>query len=190
MAMIPVEIFNHDMKATPTLEDYITKKVSNLDKYINSLEAARVIVAFRKALKDAGDRAKVQITLRGKGFVLRAEEQTDQPHSAFDLALEKMERQIERYRGKHYPAKGYQRSNSFEIEEEVIAAYQDDDGLPSIRRRKKFQLFPMDENEAIEQMRLLGHENFFVFYNMDAGCVSVLYKRGDNGFGLIDTELA
>jgi putative sigma-54 modulation protein len=187
--MIPVEIFNHDMKATPTLEDYITKKVSNLDKYINSLEAARVDVAYRKALKDAGDRAKVQITLRGKGFVLRAEEQTDQPHSAFDLALEKLERQIERYRGKHYPAKGDQRAKSFESEEEVIAAYQEEAPAP-ILRRKKFQLLPMDEAEAMEQMRLLGHENFFVFYNMDAGCVSVLYKRGDNGFGVIDTELA
>jgi putative sigma-54 modulation protein len=187
MNMIPVEIFHHDMKATPTLEDYITKKVSSLDKFINSLEMARVDVAYRKALKDAGDRAKVQITLRGKGFILRAEEQTDQPHSAFDLALEKMERQIERYRGKHYEARGEKRSGSSEADD--LSEVEADEGTPIIRR-KKFQLFPMDATEAMDQMRLLGHENFFVFYNMDAGCVSVLYKRGDNGFGLIDTELA
>ena len=48
----------------------------------------------------------------------------------------------------------------------------------------------MDEAEAIEQMKLLGHENFFVFYNMDASCVSVMYQRGDGSYGLIDTEIA
>lgn len=183
--MIPVEIFNHDMKATPSLEEYITKKVSKLDKYINSLEGARVDLTYHKALKDADDRAKAQITLRGKGFVLRSEEQTDQPHSAFDIALEKMERQIERYRGKHYPPRG-ERPDGAEIERD----FEPEGGASPIVRRKKFQLLPMGADEAIEQMRLLGHENFFVFYNMDAGCVSVLYRRRNNNFGLIDTELA
>jgi putative sigma-54 modulation protein len=183
--MIPVEIFNHEMKATPSLEDYINKKVSKLDRYINSLEAARVDLTYHKALKDADDRAKAQITLRGKGFVLRAEESTDQPHSAFDQALEKIQRQIERYRGKHYPVRG----NDRQQEEEFLEQPQEE--RPAvIGRRKKFLLQPMDEIEAIEQMRLVGHENFFVFYNMSASCVSVLYKRQNNTYGLINTEMA
>lgn len=187
--MIPVEIFAHEMKVPDNLEDYINKKVSKLDRYINSLEAARVDLTYRKALKAAEDRCKVQITLRGKGFVLRSEERTDQPHSAFDLALEKIERQVERYRGKHYAVRGDTKSISDDAAEAVASVYQEEESS-QIARRKRFMLHPMDESEAMEQMRLLGQENFFVFYNMNAGCVSVLYQRRDGSFGLIDTELA
>jgi putative sigma-54 modulation protein len=187
--MIPVEIFTHEMKLPDNLHDYVTKKVTKLDRYINSLEAARVDLTYRKALKAAEDRCKVQITLRGKGFVLRAEERTDQPHSAFDLALEKIERQLERYRGKHYVNRGDARSISDDAAQAVAAAYTEVEP-EQIVRRKKFLLHPMDEGEAMEQMRLLGQENFFVFYNMNAGGVSVLYKRRDGTFGLIETELA
>jgi putative sigma-54 modulation protein len=69
----------------------------------------------------------------------------------------------------------------FEEEEEPLG--------PVIARRKRFTLVPMDETEAIEQMELLGHEDFFVFYNIDTNSVNVLYRRRDNTYGLIETEI-
>jgi putative sigma-54 modulation protein len=187
--MIPVQIFGREMQVDPALEDYVTKKASKLDRYIDGVEEARVDLAFRKAKRAAEDRFKVQITLKGKKFTLRSEEKTDQIHSAFDAALDKMQRQIERYKGKHYRGKGNGASMNDVPMEEATAASQTEQE-PLIAKRKRFLLQPMDEREAIEQMKLLGHENFFVFYNMDASCVSVLYYRGDGTFGLIDTEIA
>lgn len=187
--MIPVQIFGREMKVDPSLEDYVTKKAAKLDRYIDGVEEARVDLMFRKARRAAEDRFKAQITLKGKKFTLRSEERTDQIHSAFDAALDKMQRQIERYKGKHYRGKGNAAIQNDIAVEEIIAAYQAEPA-PNIARRKRFQLHPMDENEAIEQMKLLGHENFFVFYNMDASSVSVMYQRGDGTYGLIDTEIA
>jgi putative sigma-54 modulation protein len=60
---------------------------------------------------------------------------------------------------------------------------------PQIVRRKKFMLTPMDEEEAIEHMNLLGHDNFFVFYNFNTDSVNVVYKRRDGTYGLIEPEL-
>lgn len=187
--MIPVQIFGREMQVDASLEDYVTKRASKLDRFIDGVEEARVDLMFRKAKRAAEDRFKAQITLKGKKFTLRSEEKTDQIHSAFDAALEKLERQIERYRGKHYRGKADAAVKNDMAMEEVIAALQAEEA-PSIARRKRFLLHPMDENEAIEQMKLLGHENFFIFYNMDAACVSIIYQRGDGSYGLIDTEIA
>ena len=62
--------------------------------------------------------------------------------------------------------------------------------MPVIARRKKCQMVPMDELEAIEQMQLLGHEEFFIFYNAATSSVNVLYKRKDGTYGLIESEIA
>lgn len=103
--------------------------------------------------------------------------------------MERIQRQIERYKGKHYRGKGDGASLSDEARAEVEALYEEE-AEEQVVRRKKFLLHPMTEAEAIEQMRLLGHQNFFIFYDMEASSVSVLYRRGDGDYGLINTELA
>jgi putative sigma-54 modulation protein len=187
--MISVQVFGHDFKVDKALQEYVDSRASKLDRFINGLEEARVDLSHRPSAREAADRYKAQITLRGKKFVLRAEERSEQIQSAFDVALDRIQRQMERYKGKHYRGKGDAVSISDEAAEQVAAIYEEEEPA-AIARRKKFLLHPMDEIEAIEQMRLLGHEDFFVFYNMEANAVSVLYKRGDGSFGLIDTEMA
>lgn len=184
-----VDIFGRDFEVTDRLQDYVEKKAGKLDRYLNSIRNIRVDLSHAKTARDPQDRYAAQITVEGKRVVLRAEERTDDIRTAFDASINKMQRQIARYKGKHYRGKGDGSSLSEEAMQEVNAAYQEEEPV-NIVRRKKFLLNPMDELEAIEQMRLLGHENFFVFYNMEANCVSVLYKRRDGNFGLIDTELA
>jgi|SRR3989304_2694989 len=183
-----VEIFGRELTVDSTLEDYVQSRAEKLDRYIDGVEGVRVELAYRKGAKAADDRYKAQITLRGKKFVLRAEERTDQVSTAFDAALDKIQRQMERYKGKHFSGKAKAKQTQQEMAE-VETVFVDEPG-PLIARTKKFMLHPMDVAEAVDQMELVGHEQFFVFFNMDAGCVSVLYKRGDGSYGLIDTEIA
>ncbi|MFN2146050.1 MAG: sigma 54 modulation/S30EA ribosomal C-terminal domain-containing protein, partial [Anaerolineales bacterium] len=79
---------------------------------------------------------------------------------------------------------------AMEMIEEEMAAEFEVEVEPEIARRKKFILYPMDEYEAVEQMKLLGHENFFIFFNMETNSVNVLYTRRDGTYGLIETEMA
>ncbi len=126
-----------------------------------------------------------QITVRGKGFILRSEERADDIFAAMDTAVEKMQRQIERYKGKHYKGRGDGKSAAEVVE--VVPPEEDTGEIgPIIARRKTFRLQPMSELEAIEQMLLLGHENFFIFYNVNTNSINVLYHRRDGSYGLIE----
>jgi len=180
---IKIDIYTKDLEMTDRIKDYATKKVSRLERYLNEIGECRVDLAYVKTARNAADRFVAQLTIRGKGFILRAEERADNLYASIDEAMEKMSRQIERFKGKHWrnrgdgvPASGAE-TVEFEYEEEAE---------PEIVRTKSFNLIPMDEYEALEQMRLLGHENFFVFYNAKTSKINVLYKRRDGSFGLID----
>ena len=185
---VKVDIHARDLEVSSHLHDYIVKRASKLDRYISTLEEARIELTHIKSARSASDRNVVQITLRGKGFILRAEERTDDIYAAFDAANDKIQRQIERYKGKHYRGRGDGVSLSGAAREMVSEDYQLETRSTLIKRRKKFTLTPMDEVEAIEQMKLLGHDDFFVFYNVETGSVNVIYLRRDGSYGLIETE--
>lgn len=185
---LDVEIFGRNMEITERIQEYVEKKVSKLDRYLNNIEEARVDLAYVKTARSATDRQVAQITIRGKGYILRSEERADDIFSALDTALSKMQRQISRYKGKRHRGRGDGRTVADFIEESTEEDI--DDMEPRIVRRKQFLLYPMDENEAIEQMSLLGHEDFFVFYNANTDGVNVLYKRRDGSYGLIEPEIA
>ena len=187
---LEVEIYGRNMDVTDRLNDYVTKKVSKLDRKLNGIDDARVDLAYVKSARSAADRQVAQITVRGKGFMLRTEERADDIFAALDTAVDKMERQIERYKGKRNRGRGDGRSAA-----EVVAMppaeieAEEEEAGPIIARRKQFQVAPMDEEEAIEQMSLLGHESFFVFFNVDTNKMNVLYKRRDGSYGLIEPEI-
>lgn len=189
---LDVSIFGRNMDVTDQIQDYVTKKVSKLDKYLPGIDEARVDLSYIKSARSAADRQVAQITIRGNGFILRSEESADDIFAALDIALDKIQRQIERFKGRRYRGRGDGKSlrmvsaeaEALESEVELL-----DEDAPAIARRKKFILVPMDEIEAIEQMTLLGHQNFFVFYDVDKDTVSVLYSRRDGTYGLIETEV-
>ncbi len=132
--------------------------------------------------------------MRGKKFILRAEERGEDIFAAFDMALDKLQRQIERYKGKLQRSRNRGDGKSLgtviaeEAEAEETELETEAEG-PVIARRKKFTLTPMDEFEAIEHMQLLGHEDFFVFFNFTSDSVNVIYRRRDGTYGLIEPEL-
>lgn len=180
-----VEIQARNMRLTENTREYVEKKAAKLERNLQEIDEIHVELTHAKTARHANDRQVAQITLRGKGFILRTEERADDLHNAFDAAFDKMQRQVDRYKGKHYHGRGDGRSAAELFEEELPV---DDTGelLPLIARRKKFVVLPMNEEEAVEQMRLLGHDTFFVFFNAEKNSIQVLYRRRNGSYGLIE----
>ncbi len=184
---VKIEIFTKNLELTERLNNYVVTKVEKLEKFLEEVDESRVDLSHAKTARNANDRYVAQITLRGRGFILRSEERSDSIFSAADAALDKMRRQIKRYKGKRPRGRGDGQTIAAAIE--MPEEDYEIDELPIVVRRKRFMLTPMDEQEAIEQMKLLGHENFFVFFNANTNEFNVLYMRRDGSYGIIIPEI-
>ncbi len=185
---LKVDIYPHNMELTDRIRDYVTKKVAKLDRFLNDVDETRVDLDFQKSMRSPADRQVAQITLRGRGYILRTEERSDDLFAAVDAALEKMQRKIERFKGKRTRGRG-DGVSAAELAAPAIESEEETEGQPVIARRKTFTLVPMDELEAIEQMSRLGHEDFFIFYNANTNAINVLYQRRDGSYGLIEPRM-
>ncbi len=176
-----LQIYTKNLELTDRVREQVEKKVPKLTRYIRGIQSTRVDLRHEPSARNAQDRYIAQITVRGKRFILRAEERADDILTALNAALDNIQRRIRRYKGRHYRDRG----------EEMLATLpepEEEAEGPAIVRRKRFALIPMDEREAVEQMELLGH-SFFVFYNADTDTINVLYRRRDGTYGLIEPEL-
>lgn len=170
-----------NIEVTDRLREYVEKKVGKLDRYLPTITEARMELSV-EGTKSAKDRQVAQLTVRSKGTLLRAEERTADMFASIDAIVDKMYRQIVRYKGKRY---GRGRGPG-----EVPPVEEFEEEPPRrIVRTKRFQVAPMDEEEAIEQMELLGHD-FFVFFNVNTDGINVIYRRKDGDYGLLEPELA
>jgi putative sigma-54 modulation protein len=184
---LKVDVFAKNMDVTERIIDYINKKISRLDRHLGNIEETRVDLVYNKTARNASDRQVAQITIRGKGYILRVEERADDIYTAIDAALDKMNRQIERLKGKRNRGRG-DGTPASEVVPEELEVEETMQG-PVIARRKQFTLVPMDELEALDQMLLLGHENFFIFYNVNSNAINILYRRRDGTYGLIEPKI-
>lgn len=180
-----IEVQARNMRLTDNTREYVETKAAKLERYLQEIDEIYIELSHEKTARQADDRFVAQMTVRGKGVLLRTEERSDNLHAAFDEAWDKMQRQIERYKGKHHRGRGDGRSAAEAVAEEALV---DETGelMPLIVKRKKFVLLPMDENEAMEQMRLLGHDDLFIFFNAEKNAVQVLYRRRNGSYGLIE----
>jgi putative sigma-54 modulation protein len=187
---VKVEIFARNLELAEKVKDYITKKASKLDRYLNEIEHVRVDLDYIKSARSTKDRNVAQITVRGHRALLRSEERGDDITASFDAAIDKMQRQMEHYKGKHYRGRG-NRPAPAAVPAPAPAVDESTEGMeaPVISRRKAFDLIPMSEAEALEQMKLLGHDNFFIFFNVETGGINVLYQRRDGTYGLIEPKV-
>lgn len=183
-----VEVQTRNIRLTDRIQKHVEQRAGKLDRYLPIIEDARVELTHDGAARSANDRNIAQITVKGKGVILRTEERSDEVLAAFDTALDKLQRQMEKYKGKHYHGRGDGRSAADVVVEES-SLDEEEEAEPVIARRKKFIVLPMNELEAIEQMNLLGHNNFFIFYNAETSKINVLYRRRDDTFGLIEPEI-
>lgn len=181
-----VEITAKNMEVTERIKEYVDKKIIRLDRMLTDIDESRVDLSYLKSARSAADRHVAELTIRGKGYILRTEQRDADLFAAFDVALDKMQRQIERYKGKRNRGRGDGQTAAEVVPE---APVEEEPRTSSIVRRKSFTLVPMDENEAIEQMALLEHEDFFVFYNVSTNAINILYKRRDGNFGIIEPHI-
>lgn len=189
-----IKIGGRNIKITEGLEEYTRKKVDRLDRYLPNIRDIRVDLA-RQNNSRGEDMHIAQITVNhARGAILRAEEKsTGEIHHAIDAAVDKLYRQIERFKGKSKDKRRKERYSATVEELEVAETSPDVPDAtervaftePDVLRRKAVELVPMDEQEAIEQMELLGH-TFFMFFNADTGKVNVIYRRAEFGYGLLE----
>ena len=175
-------IRGENIEVTPALRDYVEKKVGRVEKYFSNTPNATVYVN----LKVYSDRtAKVEITIPMPNLVLRAEEKNPDMYAAIDVIADKLERQIRKYKtrvNRKHRANG-SAADLFSFED-VEGADTEEHDLELVRT-KRFDLKPMDSEEAILQMNMLGH-NFFVYTNAETNLPNVVYKRKDGRYGLIE----
>lgn len=179
-------ITGRNMEVTERLDDYVRDKASRLDRYMPSIVSARMDLSVENT-KSAAHRQVAQMTIRSeRGVILRAEERTGDMFSSIDAVMDKMYRQILRYKGKRQRAR---RAPAQPEELDLpIEEMESDEDEGQVVRTKRFALAPMMPEEAIEQMELLGHD-FFVFFNADEEGINVLYRRKDGNYGLLMPEL-
>jgi len=176
-----------NVEVTEWLREYVEKKIGRLDKYLPTLSEARVELAVQKA-KSANDRQVAQITIRSNGAILRAEEKSDDMFASIDAVADKLHRQVARFKEKRERRGRAVGGEGVVVQEEVENVVGEDEE-PAVVRVKRFLVRPMTEEEAIEQMELLGHD-FFLFYNAANDSMNVVYRRKDGDYGLLQPELA
>ena len=171
-----------NIEITDWLREYVEKKAGRLDRYLPNIQEARVELSAQKA-KNVQHRHVAQITIRSNGIILRAEERSHDIFASIDAVVDKMYRQIARYKGRRWGKRGHPEAEPLPVEVE-----EEETERPRIVRVKRFLMTPMDPEEAIEQMELLGHD-FFVFLNTETDTINVVYRRTDGNYGLLQPEL-
>lgn len=167
-----------NIEVTDALKDITEKKLSRLDKFFQEDVEGNVVYSVERNWK------VLEITINLPGTILRVEEASDDMYAAIDKAVDVLERQIRKYKTKLQ--KRYQGGETIRFDN-VLPLEEELDERPRIVKTKRFEMKPMNVDEAILQMELLGH-NFFVFMNADIDQVSVVYKRRDGNYGLIEPE--
>jgi len=173
-----VTVMAKNIELTAALKEIVEKKISKLEKYFDSNVDARVTLSVQK------NRHIIEVTIPFNGVILRGEEATSDMYKSLDLVEEKLERQIRKQKTK------LSRRNSGSVRFAELSDADskfDEEENGKLVKVKKFGVKPMNSEEAILQMDLLGH-NFFVFQDADTSKVNVIYKRNDGDYGLLEPE--
>ena len=189
--MIRFEIHGDNLTITDAIRNYIEDKIGKLERYFNNVPNA---VAHVKVKTYSNSATKIEVTIPLKDVTLRAEERHDDLYAGIDLITGKLERQVRKYKtrvNRKHRDRGDQEVFVAEVQEaspeEVSGAEEPvSDSDIEIIRWKQFSLKPMDSEEAVLQMNLLGHD-FFIFTDRETDGTSIVYRRKDGKYGLIET---
>ncbi len=171
--------FRH-MESSDAVRSYVEEKLARVKKYIDEPIDAQVVLSVQKKIHN-----RAEVTMVAKGLTMKSAEEKDDMYAAIDLMVDKIERQLKRYKEKlkrHKGSNGVQR----QVEKSVITAMSvdDGDGNPEIIRSHSFFVKPMSVEEAVMQMDLLD-KNFLVFTDDRSAEMNVVYRRKDGNYGLI-----
>jgi putative sigma-54 modulation protein len=164
-----------NIEITEALNDHVEKRIGKIDKYFDVDTEAQVTLTVERGLH------RVEVTAGIEGLILRAEEGTGDMYASIDLVVDKLERQIAKYKTR-INRKARQGGGIKELNQ--LPQVEEDDDM-FVVKTKRFPMKPMPVEEAILQMNLLGHD-FYVFANADNDDVNVIYRRKDGKYGLIE----
>lgn len=173
-----IEIVQRNYVAKEKLTDLIDKKVQKFDKYLNDGASAKVVLSKSGSL----ERYKMEVSIKDKNLFVRSEVESDNMYANLDLCLAKIERQIVRIAGKV--------KDSVKAVDPMDLLFYDD--VPQIEaskivKVKDFELDLLSEEQAIDQLELIGND-FYIYRDNQTGLVNVLYRRDDGNYGLIKTK--
>lgn len=166
------------IKITAAIQDYIETKLSRLDKYFKKEDVdANVLIRIK------GKEQIIEVTIPYEKYTLRSEERRDDLYAAIDLVIDKLEGQIRKTKTKlKKQIKKAETVINFDYE-----ITKEEKKESKVVKRKTFEMKPMDEEEAILELELLGHD-FFIYKDAHTNDINVLYKRKDGNYGIIETN--
>lgn len=173
-------IRGENLEVTQALREFIEKKIGKLERYFDTPLTSNVHVN----LSVYNDEQEIEVTIPMTGLLLRAEEQHADLYAAIDLVVDKLERQIRKHKTK-VNRKFRQQDSTQGIFTDFNTDKEVDEEQIEIVRTKRFNLKPMDSEEAILQMDMLGHA-FFVYTDAETNTTNVVYRRRDGKYGLIE----
>jgi len=165
-----------NIEVTPALKDYVLKHEKKVTKYFDNEVTLQALLSVEK------ERQIAEITLKVDGVVLRGVEANEDMYAAIDLVFDKMVRQIHKFK-----TKLARRMKGGAFKDDLVVGKTEPEEVFEIARVKKFAARPMDVEEAILQMNLVGHD-FFVFLNSETDTINVVYKRKHGKYGIIEPE--
>lgn len=174
-----INIRGDKISLTDGIKDYINSKIQKTEKYFGGESDVNVNVVVRVRGRDQ----IIEVTVPTKHFTLRAEEANSDLYAAIDLVIDKIERQIRK--NKTRIEKKLRKESSRDFNYDLIPDMEEE--KDEIVKRKKIEMKPMSEEEAVLQMNLLGH-TFFVYKDESTDKICVLYKRKDDNYGIIEAE--
>lgn len=172
-------IHGKKLEVTSAIKDYIENKIGRLDKYFDNPENITATVV----IKIVGKNQVVEVTINTNSFVIRGEEANSDLYASIDLVSDKIERQIRKNKTRMHKKINKDKIKDFNLTYESEIEDKND----IIVKRKEIETKPMDEEEAILQMELLGHD-FFVFKNANTDKFNIIYKRKEGNYGIIETK--
>lgn len=168
-------ITGKNIALTDALKSTVEKKLGKLEKYFNPEVEIHATLSVQKS------RQIIEVTIPFNGVLLRGEEATTDMYSSIDNVVDKLEKQIMKHKTRLERRTHEGSLRLMEVPSEVV------EEEPQVVKTKRFAVKPMDVEEAVLQMDLLGHD-FFVFRDADSNEVNVVYKRKDGNYGLIEPE--
>lgn len=188
---MPVRVQGKHIAVTDALRAHAEQKLAKLPRHFDRVQDAQVVLSVARD-STRGRAQVVEVTVWCDGLVLRAEEASEDMYTSIDRAVDKLERQIEKYRSRIIEKRRIDESRRRRRVQRSAEAVLEAQGTeppaqPQIVRVKRFAMKPMTPDEAVLQMELLGHL-FFVFRHSGTQDINVLYKRRDGDYGLIEPE--
>jgi putative sigma-54 modulation protein len=168
------------LEVTQALRSYAEEKIKKVGKYFNHVTEAIITLSVEKY------RHKAEVQLRANGVLIQAEEVTGEMYSSIDRVMDKIERQVKKFKEKitrHHKGRGEE--TALPKETSTPETPEKEEGPPKIIRKKRFAMKPMSPEEAVMQMELLD-KDFFIFANDSTGDINVIYRRKDGNVGLIE----